>query len=169
MKNSIKKKIPLIIVAAVFIVVLALLLIPGTKYSGISTDSMEAFKSAGGLIYYDVPENAMDEKFYFRNLPGYKVSLYSFTLEDGYEEYLEGLSKEHGQDKWVGKQVSECKDSEYPLDDFPTGLPFGKVTETDIENYTLVAYTPKNTGSTTYGIVVYPATHRFVYFYFRSM
>lgn len=169
MKDKIKKNIPLIIAALILIAVLALLLIPGTKYSGMRPKDMDEFKSNGGLIYYDVPENATDEEFYLRYLPGYKVSLYSFSIDDGFDEYMDELNKEHGDNKWVGRLVSECSDPEYPLDDFPTGLPFEKVTETSIENYTLAAYTPKNTGSTTYGIAVYPETHRFVYFYFRSM
>ena len=169
MKSNIKKYLPLIIAAVAFIAVLALLLIPGTKYSGMRPKDMDEFKSNGGLVYYDVPENALGEKFYLRYLPGYKVSLYSFSVEDGYEEYLKSLNEKHGENKWVGRPVSECSDPEYPLDDFPSGLPFDEVTEMDIENYTLAAYSPKNTGSTTYGIVVNPETHRFVYFYFRSM
>lgn len=169
MEKGIKKKLPLMIAAAVLIAILALLLIPGTKYSGLSTNSMEEFKSAGGLIYYDVPENAADEKFYFRSLPAYKVSLYSFTLEDGFDEYMDELSKEHEQDKWVGKQLSECKDPDYPADDLPSGEVFGKVDAADIGEYIVVASHPGGTGSRRYGIAVHPETHRFVYFYFGGM
>ena len=128
--------------------------------------SKEAYTGHGGTLFFEIPEDAKDLRFAIRNMYISRQYLYSFSLsKEDYRDYLEQLTKQYKLDSedeeekaygyahWYGIKVADCKDAVYSLNDFPTGLPFDKVTDGSIEDYTIIVYSPAGTGGHSYGLV----------------
>ncbi len=145
--------------------------------------SLEDFKKAGGICNFEIPEGAYDCRYAYRNLFILsKQSLYSFVLaEEDYNEYIKGIEKDYklpkpddkyGYGHWYHMKVSDCKappDESPGLDDFPVKLPFEKVTDTPIGDYTIIVYDPMGIGTRSYGLLVKPEEYRIVCYDFRAI
>ncbi|MDE7252560.1 MAG: hypothetical protein K2O32_06420 [Acetatifactor sp.] len=145
--------------------------------------SLEDFKKAGGICKFEIPEGAYDCRYAYRHpFILSKQSLYSFVLtEEDYNEYIKGVEEDYklpkpddkyGYGHWYHMKVSDCKDPshEAPMyDDFPVQLPFEKITDIPIEDYTIIIYYPKGIGTMSYGLLVKPEEYRIVCYDFESI
>ena len=146
----------------------------------VGNDRAEFEKQCRNYLVYDIP-NELNE-FCSVNKEGLfmKYYMYSFVLnEESYNAYKEDvLSKysvdlsdeeqlSYGYAHWYGMKVSDVnKDNpDYILDEFPFGLPFEKIIEDDINDYSIILYSPTGTGSRQFGILCNDAEHRIVCYY----
>lgn len=97
-KKSLKKTAIIlgIIIALFLALVLALVIIYKIIFPGSKTEfnSVGEFVSAGGYVYYDVPECAENLRYYYRETPFYGFrSIISFEINDSeeYDNYMEDL------------------------------------------------------------------------------
>lgn len=145
--------------------------------------TLKDFKRAGGSCNFEIPEGAYDCRYAYKQ-PIFlsKQSLYSFVLEENaYNEYIKAIEEkyklpnptsEHGYGHWYHMKVSDCKAPNHGstmFDDFPVQLPFEKVTDTPIEDYTIIVYYPMGTGITSYGLLVKPEEYRIVCYRFDAI
>ena len=168
---KIRTRILIVILCIVAVIILAGILVPNTKLSGKHYDDLESFLADGGTFNSeDEPPQTVQDNFYLRKTLGVRIALRSYYVpEEMFEEYLAKEIAKHSQSKWAGRHAEDCCDPEYELDDFPMDLPFDEIIDDYIGDYTVIAYSPKNTGSTANGLLFNDVTHRFVYFNFRSM
>ncbi|MDE7252020.1 MAG: hypothetical protein K2O32_03650 [Acetatifactor sp.] len=154
-------------------------------YNGVATKTYEsyaAFKDAGGYTIVDIPDEAYDCRFAFHSSIIRQFSMYSFTLdEDVYRQFIENvlaeykvdfqdeMNRKYGYAHWYGMKVADCNDPSYALDDFPVGLPFEKVSDTPIEDYTTILYSPTDTGSRSFGVVALPEERRLLCYEFSAI
>lgn len=180
MKSNKKKKITIAVaVTLTLIAVLTIFIISITRIRTFT--NIEDYMAANGMILFDVPSNAHDCTFAIRKSIISELYLYSFSLEKSeYEQYINrlvdeyNLNSENEKDKnygfahWYEMRVSDCN-SDYKLDNFPTELPFDVLTDDNIGEYTIIVYSPRNTGSKCYGLIVNRNTMKVICFYFDAI
>ena len=142
---------------------------------GINThQTMEQYHKAGGRVHCEIPENATDCRFATFDFIIVRGYFYSFELDkdslekhaaDIVEEYhinKDDSDKKYGYGKWYGRQVKDCYDASFTLDNFPVSLPFSMVIDDSIEDYEVILYRPTGTGSHSFGVLMNPNTYRVV-------
>ena len=117
----------------------------------------------------NIPENAKDQRFYYKNAGIGRFFICAFTLDKHeYNEFINPLIQEYkskGEDyypKWFLMKVRDAHDPDYSLDDFPVHLAFDKVINDNIKDYEIIQYSPVGTGTSGFGLVANPATGRIV-------
>ena len=149
---------------------------------GINThQTMEQYHKAGGRVHCEIPENATDCRFATFNFIITGGYFYSFELDkdslekhaaDIVEKYSinkDDLDKKYGYGKWYGKQVKDCYDASFKLDNFPVKLPFfSLVIDDSIEDYKVILYYPTGAGNHSYGVLMNPNTYRVVGYSFYA-
>lgn len=146
----------------------------------VGSDRAEFEEQYPNYLVYDIPNELSDFCSVNKNGLFMKYYMYSFTLsEEAYNTYKEAVLKEYSVDisdekqlaysyaHWYGMKVSDVnKDNpDYTLDEFPFGLPFEKIIEDDINDYSIILYSPCGTGSRQFGILCNDTEHRIVCYY----
>ena len=172
-----KKAVVTTAIMAVAAAAVILLLSAGVR---IYTDAAE-YSSNGGEMLFEIPDDACNKRFVIRKNGISRFYGYSFeTDEKTADEYIRSLSEKYGiysqetEDTmygyahWYGMKVSECDDAHGVGNAFPTALPFNEITAAPIEDYTLIVYSPKGTGGSSYGVLLSPDEKSFVCYSFYS-
>lgn len=146
----------------------------------VGSDRTEFEKQCKNFLAYDIPNELDEFCFAYKNGLLMKCRLYSFVLdEESYIAYKEGVLKEYSVDildeeqsaygyaHWYGMKVSDVnKDNpDYTLDEFPFGLPFERIIEDDINDYSILLYSPCGTGTRQFGVLCNDTEHRIVCYY----
>lgn len=165
-KNKNKKKIILCIGFIFIAVVSGAIIFAFTRFGVKNYPNREEFRNAGGVILFEIPENASDCRYAVYRSVGSRACFYSFKLDkDSLEKYAADIAEQYhinesesdtkyGHGKWYGKKVRDCYDPEYTFDDFPIHLPFDSVTDEPIENYEVILYNPLGIGTRSCGVVI---------------
>ena len=115
--------------------------------------------------------------------PSWECYLESFTEEEqeemgylkehysemDYKEILSMSRHRYGFMNGYGAMVSDYINMDYSLAEFPMRDCFSYVTEGNLEEYTILKYYPKNSGTSTYGIIVNEGNRQFIVFKFATM
>ncbi len=176
MENEKEKDLIFKIIALGIIIVLAIAgifavsEIPEDSPERTDFKSFEEYKEAGATTIVDIPENAEDTRYYYRNTLIGKQSIYSFVLPDDedYNDFINKLTGGNGTEK-ICEKVSDYLDDESDLYKFPMYECFKEVTDDDITEYTVIEFYPQGGGTRTYGIILNEETRRFIVFYFASV
>lgn len=146
----------------------------------VGSDRAEFESQYQKYLVYDIPNEANELCFVNKNGLFMKYYCYSFVLDaESYNAYKEAVLKEYsvdildeeqlayGYEHWYGMKVSDVnKDNpDYNLDDFPFGLPFERIIEEDINDYSILLYSPRGTGTRQFGVLSNDTEHRIVCFY----
>lgn len=131
-------------------------------------ESFEQFEEMGGETdEYGLPENATDVKYYLSDPILYRHSIYAFTIEDDeeYEAYIQEAFGGFEEQRLYARDYVGVEDSyaEFPM------IPYEKVIEDDIMEYTILRYYPATCCSSPRGILVNEETHRFVVFWIGQL
>lgn len=176
-----KKKRMLFIILAFIAGMLALIIFAYSQLGTKNYQTLEQYQSAGGVISFEIPENATDCRYAIYKLMVCKGYFYSFELDrDSLEKYVADIvehyhineddrDKQYGYGRWYGKRVKDCRDESYTLDDFPVNLPFSEVIDDSIENYEVILYNPRGTGTRSNGVVMNQDTYRVVVYKFDAV
>ena len=128
----------------------------------------------------DIPKELDEFRCVNKNGLFMKYYMYSFVLnEESYNAYKEAVLTKYSVDisdeeqlaygyaHWYGMKVSDVnKDNpDYILDEFPFGLPFEKIIEDDINEYSIILFSPVGTGSRQFGVLCNDKEHRIVCYY----
>lgn len=179
MKKS-KALLKNIILIAVILIFILLIVLACTSLGTKNYESQEQYKTAGGMIIYDIPEDAKDCRFAIYKFVLKKNYLYSFELDpEPFEEYIADIvehyeldvddpEKQNGYRKWYGMKVRDCNDPDYILDNFPVNMQFDAVIDDEIEDYEVILYSPSGTGSISHAMVVNRDTNRVVVYYSKA-
>jgi len=150
----------------------------------VGSDRAEFERQYPNYFLCDIPDEADDFCYAYKKGLLMKCCLYSFVLnEEAYNVYEETVLKEYSVDisdenqsasgyaHWYGMKVSDVNkdDPDYILDDFPFGLPFEEVIEDDVNDYSILLYSPCGTGSRQFGILINDTEHRIVCYYAASI
>lgn len=146
----------------------------------VGSDRAEFEKQDINFLAYDIPNEADELCFAYKKGLFMKCRLYAFVLEEeSYIAFKDGVLEKYSVDfsdesqlaygyaHWYGMKVSavDTDDPDYPLDDFPFGLPFEKIIEDDISDYSILLYSPSGTGSSQFGVLCDDAEHKIVCYY----
>lgn len=182
-----KKGLKVIIVLLIFIVLFFIWVFAVYRFGSHTYSSIETYRKADGEILFDIPDDADECRFTIAKYGFSRSYIYSFKLEPlSYNSYIEEiiqfynlegeiaseqdeLDAKYGFRAWYGKKVSDCNDTDYTLNNFPVGLPFSKVIDDSINDYTVILYNPKGNGGRSYGIVTDEKDCRIVVYSFYSM
>jgi len=120
-------------------------------------------------LVYAIPNEINEFCYATQNGLLVKYYMYSFVLkEESYNAYKEAVLKEYsGYEHWYGMKVSGVNKEtpDYSLDDFPFGLPFERIIKDDINDYSIIIYSPEGTGTRQFGVLCNEAEHRVVCYY----
>lgn len=174
--KKVKITIVLLMLGVLFLVWLFAVYRFGTR----TYSSLESYRKAGGELYFDIPDDAVECRFTIRKYGISRSYIYSFKLESqSYHSYVEELVQrynlegkgdseqdeldaKYGYRAWYGKKVADCYDRNYTLNNFPVELPFANVIDDSINDYTVIVYDPKGVSGFSYGIVTDEDDCRFV-------
>ncbi len=146
----------------------------------VGNDRAEFERQYQRYLVCDIPNDVNEFRFVNKEGLFAKYFCYSFVLsEESYNAYKETVLKKYSVDisdeeqlaygyaHWYGMKVSDVnKDNpDYILDDFPFGLPFERIIEDDINEYSIILYSPCGTGSREFGVLCNDTEHRIVCFY----
>lgn len=149
----------------------------------VGSDRAEFEGQYQNYLVYDIPNELNEFRSVNKNGLFMKYYMYSFVLnEESYNAYKEAVLREYSVDisneeqlaygyaHWYGMKVSDVnKDNpDYILDEFPFGLPFEKIIEDDINDYSIILFSPVGTGTRQFGVLCNDAEHRIVCYYAKQ-
>lgn len=172
--NMQKKKILQVIgITAAMVLGFIILMFFVFFYSNTKTYETQAqYKEAGGILLYEIPEQASDCRYAVMRTALSKTDCYSFSLDEAsFAAFTESFAA-RGDDAWYGRTVQDynADASVRESDRLPVSLPVSAVTDSTLPltEYTIIDYSPTGTGSRSGGLLADAEHCRLVVFYRRN-
>ncbi len=178
--NKMKRSSKIKWIAGLCLLLMGILWVSYRTRVRVGSDSAEFERQYQEYLVCDIPNELNEFCSVNKNGLFMKYYLYSFVLNsESYNAYKEAVLRKYSVDifdeeqlaygyaHWYGMKVSDVNNDDpgYILDDFPFGLPFEKIIKDDIDDYSILLYSPTGTGTRCFGVLSNDMESRIVCFY----